>query len=237
MNRKIAIMTILAVVLALIPGLVLLALNSYFSNPQKSEVSNLRITYAHGVGGYRQVMINFTVKNLHSSYITKAGVTIDGEDYGFSTMQVNPGQIQEASIPLDNLTLSSSKSYDVKLTFAYADGQSQAYLGSCTMPEFKGEATVTNISLIVYFTGYYNVGHFDLVIENTGDLPITEAECIFLSDSILSNYYALPGEKLGFEGNFQLNTFPAISDYPVTVQFRYLDGSNSTINTSVTARS
>jgi hypothetical protein len=235
MNRKVVTITVLTVVLGLIACLVLLGLNSFFFNPQKFEVPNMRITYAHWIGGYPQVIINFTVRNLYNSYMITVGVTIDGADYGFFPLQVNPGQTQEALIPLNNLTLSSSKTYDVKLTFAFADGQYQTYLGSYTMPQFEGQATVTSISLIVYTTGYYNVGHFDLVIQNTGNLPITEAKCIFLFDSIRSNYYALPGEKLGFSENVQLNT-PATS-YPVTIQLTYLDGSTSTINTSVTAQS
>lgn len=238
MNRNIAIIVILAAVLALIPGLVLFVLNSSFLNSQKFEVSNMRITYAHGIGDYPQVIINFTVRNLYNSYISTVGVTIDGADYGSSTLQVNPGQAQEASIPLNNFTLSSSKTYGVKLTFAFADGQYQTYLGSYTTPQFKGEATVTSKSLIVYFTGYYNVGHFNLVIQNTGNLPITEAKCVFwVFDPILSNYYALPGEKLGFSGNFALSSYPAISAYPVTIQVTYSDGSTSTIDTSVTAQS
>ena len=236
MNRKIVTITVLTVVFGLIACLVLLGQNSSFLNPQKFEFTNMRLTYAHGIGGYPQVIINFTVRNLYNSYMTAVGVTIDGADYGFSTLQVNPGQTQEASIPLNNLTLSSSKTYDVKLTFAFADGQYQTYLGSYTMPQFKGQTTVTSISLIVYSTGYSNIGHFDLVIQNTGNLPITEAKCIFGFDPILSDYYALPGEKLGFTENLPLNT-PATSAYPVIIQLTYSDGSTSTINTSVTARS
>lgn len=238
MNRNVAITAILIVVLASIVGLVLLGINSLFLNSQKFEVLNMGMAYVRGIDGYPQVIINFTVRNLYNSYISTVDVAIDGADYGFSTLQVNPGQTQEASIPLNNFTLSSSKTYDVELTFAFADGQNQTYLGSYTTPQFKGQATVTNISLIAYFTGYYNVGHFDLVIQNTGNLPITEAKCVFwVSDPILSNYYALPGEKLGFSGNFRLDTFPAISVYPVTIQLTYSDGSTSTINTSVTAQS
>jgi len=234
MNRRVAIIAILAVVLALIPGLVLLGLNSYFFNPQRFEVSNMRLTYAHGIGGYPQVIINFTVRNLYNSYVSTVGVTIDGADYGFSALQVNPGQTQEASIPLNNLTLSSSKTYDVKLTFGFADGQYQTYLGSCTA---KGQATVTSISLIVYTMGSSNIGHFNLVIQNTGNLLITETKCRLGGfDPILSDYYVLPGETLGFAGNFPLNTLPSAS-YPVTIQLTYSDGSTSTINTSVTARS
>jgi hypothetical protein len=237
MNRKVAVTAILAVVLALAPGLILLGLNSYFWNPQKFEVSNTRLTYAHGTGGYPQVVIDFTVKNLLNSYIDTVGVAIDRADYGFSSLQVNLGQTQDASIPLENLTLSSSKTYGVKLTFAFADGQYQTYLGSCNMPEFKGQAIVTSSSLIVYFNGYNNMGHFDLVLENTGNLPIIEAKCTFwASDPILSNYYPLPGEKIGFSDNSQLDSSPATS-YPVTVQITYLDGSTETITASVTARS
>ncbi len=237
MNRKIATVTILAVVLARIPGLILLALNSYFSNPQKLEVSNMRLTYAHGVGGYPQVIIDFTVKNLLNSYIDTVSVAMDRADYGFSSLQVNPGQIRNASIPLENLTLSSSKTYGVKLTFAFADGQYQTYLGSYTTPEFKGQAIVTSSSLIVYFNGYNNMGHFDLVLENTGNLPIIEAKCTFwASDPIFSDYYPLPGEKIGFSDNSQLDSSPATS-YPATVQLVYLDGSTETIAAAITVGS
>lgn len=237
MNRNVAIVTILAVVLALTVDLFLLGLSSSFFNAQKFEVSNMRLTYAHGIGGYPQVIFNFTVRNLYHSYMTNVGGIIAGADYGFSALQVNPGQTQEASIPFDNLTLLSLETYDVTLIFGFADGQYQTYLGAITMPQLRGQATVTSLSLVVYSTGSSNVGHFNLVIQNTGNLPITKAKCLFLFDPIVSNYYVLPDETLRFSGNFPLSTFPATSVYPVTIQLTYLDGNASTINTSVIAQS
>lgn len=241
MNRKVVIITILAVVLALITGFVLFGQNSSFFDPQKFEVSNMRLTYefniAPALGGSPQAIIGFTVRNLHNSYLTTVGLTIDGVNYGLSTLQVPPGQTQEESLPLNNLALSSSKTYSTKLTFTFADGKYQTYSGSYATPQFKGQATVTSVSLTLS-TYLYN---FHVEIQNTGNLPITEAKYRFFNgfEQSLVPLYALPGETLS-GGETLSNLSGSLvegSAYPVTIQLTYFDGSTSTINTSVTARS
>jgi hypothetical protein len=243
MNRNVAIITTVAVVLALIAGLVLLGLNPSFLNPQKFEVSNMRLTYGsqalfgYTIVGSFQAIIVFTLRNMYNSYLNTVGLTIDGVNYGLSTLQVPPGQTQEESLPLNNLALSSSKTYSIKLTFTFADGKYETYSGPYTTPQFKGQATVSSISLTLS-TYLYT---FHVEVRNTGNLPITMAKFRFFHgfDQILSPVYALPGETMsGGESLSNLSgSLVEGSAYPVTIQVTYFDGSTSTINTSVIARS
>jgi hypothetical protein len=242
MNRRVVIIAILAVVLALTAGLVLLGLNSSFFTPQKFEVSNIRLTYGtqtlfgYTMSGSFQAVIVFTVRNLYNSYLNTVGVTIDGVNYGLSTLQVPPGQTQEESLPLNNLALSSSKTYSITLTFTFADGKYQTHSGSYTTPQFKGQATVTSISLTLASPYLYN---FHVEVKNTGNLPITMAKYRFFNgfEQILTPLYASPGETMW--GGEALSSALLVegSAYPVTIQVTYSDGSTSTINTSVIARS
>jgi hypothetical protein len=83
--------------------------------------------------------------------------------------------------------------------------------------------------------------NFHVEINNTGNLPITEAKYRFFNgfEQILAPVYALPGETLsGGESLSNLSgSLVEGSAYPVTIQVTCFDGSTSTINTSVIARS
>lgn len=234
MNRNIAIIAVFVVALALVASLVLLGLNPSFLNPQKFEVTNMILTYGSQAYSSFQSFIVFTVRNLDDSYLNTVSVTIDGVHFGLSTLQLPPGQTQEKSLPLNNLVLSSSKTYGITLTFTFADGKYQTHSGSYTTPLFKGQVTVTSLSLTL-FTYLYD---FHVKVKNTGNLPITMAKYRFFNgfEQILSPMYALPGQTLS-GGESLWNSLVEGSAYPVTIQVTYLDGSTSTINTSVVAQS
>ncbi len=97
--------------------------------------------------------------------------------------------------------------------------------------QFMGQATVTSMSMKIFSDAQASYGHIDVVIQNTGYLPIKRAECrIDDYAPIVSDYYIFPDHTLGFSGNYR-----ASPSYPVVIQFTYSDGSTSTIDTLVTA--
>ena len=97
--------------------------------------------------------------------------------------------------------------------------------------QFMGQATVTSKSMTLFNDGRSSAAHFDLVIQNTGYLPIKKAECrVDDFAPIVSDYYVFPEHTLGFSGNFPASE----SAYNVTIQLTYSDESTSTIDTLVT---
>ena len=97
--------------------------------------------------------------------------------------------------------------------------------------QFMGQATVTSKSMTLFNDGRSSAIHFDLVIQNTGYLPIKKAECrVDDFAPIVSDYYVFPEHTLGFSGNFPASE----SAYNVTIRVTYSDESTSTIDTLVT---
>ena len=112
-----------------------------------------------------------------------------------------------------------------------------AYVTYTTTPlnptQFMGQATIISKSMILYFDGRSSAVCFDLVIRNTGYLPITRAECrVDGFPPIVSDHYVFPDQTLEFTGNFPASE----TTYNVTIQLTYSDESTSTIDTLVTAR-
>lgn len=111
-------------------------------------------------------------------------------------------------------------------------------LGWIFAPRSAGQATITSASLTAYWDGNTMAGVLKLTVENTGKLPITKANCVFLPEVTLSNdsLFVLPGQEIRFLGTYRLSSYPAISVYPVTVQITCFDRTIQTISTSVTAK-
>lgn len=96
-----------------------------------------------------------------------------------------------------------------------------------------GQATVTSKSLMLYNDVTSMVGVFDIVIQNTGYLLITRAECrIDDIAPIVSNDYLFPDQTEGFSGNFRAYE----NSYKATILLTYSDGSTSTIVTLLTGK-
>lgn len=212
----------------IIVGVILLGQHSYFFvGGRKIEVSNLKIDYGKTLYSARAVY--FRARNLHSSYLTAVGLEVNGVNYGFSTLQVPSGQIQDASLPVNNMALSSLTTYSIELTFTFADGKYQTYSESYTTPQFRGQAEVTSISL----TG----GVIRLTIQNTGNLPITRAMYNFINQEMCITLGLMLGDSATGGMSYSSLIFQVGKAYSVTIQAEYLDGSSSTTNTSVIAQS
>jgi hypothetical protein len=214
------------------------------TSTQKIEVKNLNLSYSTpttlglNLDSSPQAVVDFTVTNRYNSYLTTVGLTVDEANYGFSAIEVPAGQTQDECLSLGNEILYSSTTYNVRLTFTFADGTYQDYSSSYTTPVLKGQAQVTS----AYLTLDTSLAMFSLTIKNTGNLPITSAKYVVDDNpnfqSSLPVYPTLMPDQTVTSG-MQLSVswgFQAGMAYPITIQITYADGSTSTIQTSVTAQ-
>jgi len=227
MTKKFLFFIVCGLVL-IVAGVILLGQGSYFfGGGRKIEVSNLKIDYGKTL--YLTSAVYFRVKNLHSSHLTTVGLEVNGVNYGFSTLQVPPGQIQDKSLRVNNMALSSLTTYSIELTFTFADGTYQTYSMSYTTPQLGGQVEVTSISL--------EGGVIRLTIQNTGNLAIKIAMYNFINQDMCIAVELMPGDSVTGGMSYSPAIFQVGKAYSVTIQAEYIDGSTSTINTSVIAQS
>jgi hypothetical protein len=137
MNRKKAIIVVIAIFVLLVVLLVFLFRNTPSS--QKIAVSNLSI--ALGVQpenvnyGTTPPVANYTVENLNNVDVTSVVLSIDGVKFGQDSLIVPPSRSVSTSTLLSNAALSASTTYEVEFVFTFADGTSETYSTSCTTPE------------------------------------------------------------------------------------------------------
>jgi hypothetical protein len=183
--------------------------------------------------------ITLTLGNMDSAALANIGIKIGENQFGPYGVSLSPGEIQTFSYYTFDQTLVSSVTYSVQLTFRMADGKYETANCAYTMPQLKGQATITSTSLNV---GVSHV-NFYATIRNTGTLPITGATVTLAdkySTSFQINYY----EPL-HEGEDVLasspQTWPSSSfrlgdSYSVEIAVSYMDGSTSSVSTQVTAQ-
>jgi len=224
----------IAIITVIIVGTVVFI---YFQKTKYIQVSDVKLGYSYSL--VSQTAVTFTVRNLHSAYILTFGVDIDEKHYGpFPLLpQLPPGQTGEYTCPIQGLVIASSKTYSIKLTFTMADGKYETYSCSYTTPQFKGQAQITDVSLTL---GPF-LSVFSVTIENTGNLPITKA-----TYKVANKYEGafwigefsplMPGKtaNTGWTGLSAL-LFQVGNTYSVTIDITYIDGSTSTLSTTVTA--
>jgi hypothetical protein len=201
---------------------------------QKIEVEDLNLSYDP------RAAADFTVTNLYDSQLTTIGLTVNGVNCGLSTPNLPAGQAQDESLPLQNVALSSLTTYNVKLTFTWADNTYQDYSGSYATPIFKGQAQVTAASLTyVTDSGEY----FSFTLKNTGNLPITSVNYtlalpVYPYQLSVPAFLPtiMPGQSETYNSEPIMCQFQAGAAYPLTIQITCADGSTSTIQTSVIAQ-
>jgi hypothetical protein len=239
-DRKVAII-ISVICIGLVTVVVLVMQNSSVLNTRQFEVTSMELTYGPqtisgvSITGSVQPVIRFTVKNLHNSYLTTVGLSVNGVNQGLQTLQVPPGQIQDESISLKNVPLSSVTAYPIEMTFTFGDGSYQTYSESYTTPQFKGQAQVTRASLTV---GVF-LANFQIEIQNTGNLPITSAKFWvegYQFDTTLVASPLMPGETARSGWSLANLGWEVGQTYSVTIPITCLDGSTSTLRTSVVAQ-
>lgn len=136
MNRKIAIIVVIAILVLLV---VVWLLFQNTPNSQKITVSNVSIdlgvqsaTVNYGV---IPPSINYSVENLNNIDVTTVSLSIDGINSGPVSLIVPSGGSVSTSTFLSNEVLSASTTYEVEFVFTFADGTYETYSTSCTTPE------------------------------------------------------------------------------------------------------
>ena len=136
MNRKIAIIVVIAILVLLV---VVWLLFQNTPNSQKITVSNVSIdlgvqsaTVNYGV---IPPSINYSVENLNNIDVTTVSLSIDGINSGPVSLIVPSGGSISTSTFLSNEALSGSTTYNVEFVFTFADGTYETYSTSCTTPE------------------------------------------------------------------------------------------------------
>ena len=183
--------------------------------------------------------ISLTLGNLDSAALANIGIKIGENQFGPYGVSLSPGEIQTFSYYIFDQTLVSSATYSVQLTFRMADGKYETANCAYTMPQLRGQATMTSTSLNV---GVSDV-NFYATIRNTGTLPITGATVTLAdqySTSFQINYYEplLEGEEVT-ANNPQIrpsSSFRLGDSYSVEIVVSYIDGSISSVSTQVTAQ-
>ena len=136
MNRKIAIIVVIAILVLLV---VVWLLFQNTPNSQKITVSNVSIdlgvqsaTVNYGV---IPPSINYSVENLNNIDVTTVSLSIDGINSGPVSLIVPSGGSVSTFTFLSNEVLSASTTYEVEFVFTFADGTYETYSTSCTTPE------------------------------------------------------------------------------------------------------
>jgi hypothetical protein len=132
--RKIIILPIIAIA-AVAVILVLFGSGAFsFFEAQKIEVSNLKLDYGSGLFDSREAKLSFAVANRYNSHLLAIGPAIDEVNYGFFNWGIPAGQTSEVILGLPDMNLTSSTTYNVKLTFSFQDGKYYDLSASVTTP-------------------------------------------------------------------------------------------------------
>ena len=241
--NKLFITTIAIGCMLILVGIALLGSTSDMFDSQKFEISNTQIVYAtYPLFNYQLISspesyFNFEIRNLHDSDLRTVGFSINNVNMGQYNLRTQPGQTTNEALPIENMDVSSFTTYNIELTFTFADGKFETYTTKYTTPEYKGEIEITKLSYIWVHPKPVYQGSFQIEIKNTGNIPISNIDCTF-DDSKL--YFFLPPQVNPGETSMSGKSFTSIyypeSDglsYPVVIELEYLDGSTSTIRTSV----
>jgi hypothetical protein len=137
MNRKKAAVVVIVVSILLgMVGVVWFMMGGNL-NSQKIAVSNLRIdlgVQSDNVNyGTSSPTANYTVENLYNVDVTSVSLSIDGVKSGQDSLLILPGHSVSAYTVLSS-AVSESTTYDIEFVFTFADGTSDTYSTSYTIP-------------------------------------------------------------------------------------------------------
>ena len=209
------------------------------------EISNIEIGFNSNIDPQHfnvDPVVNLTVKNTHNSDLVSEGLTINGQSHNILYFLVPSNETRNITFALQSLSLISLKTYDVQMTFTFADGKQQSDSLHYTTPEFKGQIQILSTSLslpnssdnssVGEFFYAEGVSIFHLNIQNTGNLPITNMNVILNN---LNGTYALQGidypilqneTAYGWDWLWLGNSTTV---FPATIHVTYCDGSISTL--------
>jgi hypothetical protein len=190
--RNKAIFVIIAVVVAisvLLAVVIVLGVGGNISDSQRKsaliDVSNVRIDSGVQPGAFLNFLpenlrpiASYTIKNLHNVDVTTVGLSVDGTNYGQSSLLIPPGKTISTSTTLNNAVY-SSRTYNIELTFTFTDGTHETYSTSYKTP--FSQAQIARMSLTLGSVqgpigGSHATFSFDIEVQNTGDVPIGYAK-------------------------------------------------------------
>ena len=124
--------------------------------------------------------IFLTVTNTYNSPISVVGSRVNGKNFGYSTIEVPPGQTKDITLRLNGLPITNSSSYDASLTFTFDDGKYQVYERTIT-PKKYGPGFLTHGTERLNASSNNEV-FYSVTLENTGNIPMVSAK-IVINDS------------------------------------------------------
>ncbi len=225
-----------AVLIAIIIAVVLVVLLTclfffpdLFTLPQsasKMEVASVQIEPS---SDWRSSNIKLTVTNTYNSPTTVVGSRINGVNFGYSTLEIPPGQTQDAVLSLSNLVITNSPTYDTQLTFTFDDGQYEVYSQTITPTKYAGSFIINGQSM----NATSNSTIYSATIQNTGNIPMINAKCTIgnyeTSMPLIQNLMPKNTITLNFEVPF---TFEKGSIVNVSLEATFAEGSTMSAKTS-----
>lgn len=229
-SKRVAVLTGIIVAIALVVlSTCFFLFPDLFTLPQsasKMEISSIKIEPSLD---WKSSNIKLTVTNTYNSPTTVIGSKINGVNFGYSKLEIPPGQTQDAILPLSNLVITNSPTYDTKLTFTFDDGKYEVYSQTITPTKYAGSFIINGQSM----NATSNSTIYSATIQNTGNIPMASAKCT------IGNYEtSVPlGQNLMPQNTTTLNfaiplTFEKGVIVNVTLEATFAEGSTMSANTS-----
>jgi hypothetical protein len=200
----------------------------------KLEVTNLKIDTSPD---WLQCYITFTVYNRYNSPIIAIGQIVNGVNYPYVELAVPAGQTMDETLAIPQLKITNSSNYHIIITFTFDDGYYEDYSKTVYPPQYTGAFSITNQSLTLNDD---NSTEYSLEIQNTGDIPLINANftianesniVVYQSDLIsLGNLMTNKTKTLTRTINYAI--FQNSSTFYPAVQVKFADGSTQSTQTS-----
>jgi hypothetical protein len=212
---------VLSTVFFLVPDL--------FTLPQSANKIEIASVNIEPSSDWKSCIIKLTATNTYNSPTTVIGSKINGVNFGYSKLEIPPGQTQDAILTLSNLAITNSTTYDTKLTFTFDDGKYEVYSQSITPKKYVGSFMINGQSM----NATSNSTIYSATIQNTGNIPLVSTKCT------IGNFEtSVPfGQNLMPKSTTTLNfaiplTFDKGVVVNVTLEATFAEGSTMSANTS-----
>ena len=200
----------------------------------KLEVTNLKIDTSQD---WSVCYVTFAVYNRYNSPIIAIGQIVNGINYPYADIMVPAGQTMDETLTIPQLKITNSSSYHIIITFTFDDGYYEDYSKTVYPPQYTGAFSITNQSLTLNDD---NSTEYSLEIQNTGDIPLINANFTIANESNIVVYQS----DLISLGNLMTNNTKTLTrtiDYAVfqngstfhtVVQVKFADGSTQSTQSS-----
>jgi hypothetical protein len=214
-------LVVLSTVLFLFPDLLALS-----QSANKIEIASVNIEPS---SDWKSCIIKLTATNTYNSPTTVIGSKINGVNFGYSKLEIPPGQTQDAILQLSNLAITNATTYETKLTFTFDDGQYQVYSQTITPKKYAGSFMINGQSM----NATSNSKIYWATIQNTGNIPLVNTRCTIgdYETSITLGQNLMPQSTTTLNFAIPL-TFEKGVIVNVTLEATFAEGSTMSANTS-----